>query len=132
VVDHHVTLDTFTTQKLADRGIVEAKKKVHLSFPDVPIWPGLADVGPDTEFVGNPVTIRTKDGRSYSARVDIPRGDPALPLTDEDLLAKYRDCGRSQLRPDDIERSVSLVLGLERVANIGTLMATLRSPSREA
>ena len=131
VVDHRVTLDTFTAHKMEDRGIVEARKKVHLSFPDVPIWPGLADVGPDTEFVGNPVTIRTTNGRSYSARVDIPRGDPALPLTDDELLSKYRDCGRSQLRPDDIERSVNLVLGLETVTNIGTLMSTFSSPSRE-
>ena len=129
VVDHQVTLDTFTSYKLEDRGIVEARKKVHLSFPNVPIWPGLADVGPDTKFVGNPVTIRTTDGRSYGARVDIPRGDPALPLTDDELLAKYRECARSQLRSDDIERSVGLVLGLERVADIGTLMTILRSPS---
>jgi 2-methylcitrate dehydratase PrpD len=125
VVDRQVTLDTFTTHKFEDRNILETRKKVHLSFPDVPIWPGLADVGPDTEFVGNPVTIRTTDGRSYSARVDIPRGDPALPLTDDELLAKYRDCGRSQLRPDDMERTVDLVLTLERVANIGTLMPAL-------
>src|SRR5580765_6427346 len=132
LVDHQVTLETFTDQKFVDRGIVETRKKVHLSFPDVPIWPGLADVGPDTEFVGNPVTIRTTDGRSYSARVEIPRGDPALPLNDDELLAKYRDCGRSQLGPDNIERSVGLVLGLERVADIGTLMATLRSPVQQA
>ena len=131
VVDREVTLDTFTPRKFEDRNIFEARKKIHLSFPDVPIWPGLADVGPDTEFVGNPVTIKTTDGRSYSARVDIPRGDPALPLTDDELLSKYRDCARSQLRPDDIERSVGLVLGLEGVADIGSLMTTLRSPVRE-
>ena len=64
--------------------------------------------------------------------MDIPRGDPALPLTDNELLAKYRDCGRSHLRPDDMERSVSLALGLETVADIGTLIAALRSPSHEA
>jgi 2-methylcitrate dehydratase PrpD len=132
VVDHQVTLDTFSAQKMEDHGIVEARKKVHLSFPDVPIWPGLADVGPDTEFVGNPVTIRTTDGRSYNTRVDIPRGDPALPLTDDELMTKYRDCGRSRLRPEDIERSVGLVLGLERVTDIGTLMAILSSPRRKA
>jgi len=132
VVDHQVTLETFTDRKFEDRSIVEARKKVHLSFPDVPIWPGLADVGPDTEFVGNPVTIRTTDGRNYSARVDIPRGDPALPLTDDELLSKYRDCARSQLRPDDIERSVGLVLGLERVADIATLVDILRSPLNKA
>src|SRR5262245_15526040 len=130
VVDHQVTLDTFTSHKMEDRGIVEARKKVHLSFPDIPIWPGLADVGPDTEFVGNPVTIRTRDGQSYIARVDIPRGDPALPLTDDELLSKYRECGRSQLRADDIERSVSLALALETVADIGTLIAALRAPGR--
>jgi len=131
-VDHQVTLETFTDHKFKDRYIVEARKKVRLSFPDVPIWPGLADVGPDTEFVGNPVTIRTTDGRSYNARVDVPRGDPALPLTDDELLSKYRDCGRSQLHADDMERSVDLVLGLETVADIGTLTATLSSPSRAA
>jgi len=132
VVDHQVTLETFTDRKFEDRNIVEARKKVHLSFPDVPIWPGLADVVPDTEFVGNPVTIRTTDGQSYSARVDIPRGDPALPLTDDELQSKYRDCARSQLRPDDLERSVSIVMELQRVADIGTLMATFSSPAPKA
>jgi 2-methylcitrate dehydratase PrpD len=132
VVDREVTLDTFTPHKFEDPNIVETKKKVHLSFPDVPIWPGLADVGPDTEFVGNPVTIRTNDGRNYSARVDIPRGDPALPLSDDELLAKFRDCARSQLHSDELERSVDLVLGLEKVTDIRTLMATLGSPLRKA
>jgi len=131
VVDQQVTLETFTASKFEDRSIVQTRKKVHLSFPDVPIWPGLADVGPDTEFVGNPVTIRTTDGQSYSARVDIPRGEPALPLTDDELLSKYRDCGRSQLRPDDMDRTIDLVLGLEKVTDIGTLMTTLRSPRHE-
>jgi 2-methylcitrate dehydratase PrpD len=132
VVDREVTLETFTPRKFEDRKTVETRKKVHLSFPDVPIWPGLADVGPDTEFVGNPVTIKTTDGRSYSARVDIPRGDPALPLTDDELLAKYRDCARSQLRPDDMERSVDLVLGLEKMTDIGTVIAILGSPVRKS
>jgi 2-methylcitrate dehydratase PrpD len=131
VVDKQVTLETFTDHKFEDRHIAEARKKVHLSFPDVPIWPGLADVGPDSEFIGNPVTIRTTDGQSYSARVDIPRGDPALPLTDDELLSKYRDCARSQLRVKDIERSVELVLGLQKVTDIPKLMATLGSSLRE-
>ena len=131
VVDQQVTLETFTPSKFEDRSIVQTRKKVHLSFPDVPIWPGLADVGPDTEFVGNPVTIRTTDGRRYSARVDIPRGDPALPLTDDELLAKFRDCARSQLRSADMERSVDQVLGLERVADVATLMTTLKSSLRQ-
>jgi 2-methylcitrate dehydratase PrpD len=130
VVDQQVTLETFTPHKFEDRNIAEARKKIRLSFPDMPIWPGLADVGPDREFVGNPVTIKTTAGKSYNARVDIPRGDPALPLSDDELLVKYRDCGRNQLGPDDIERSVDWVLGLENVRDIGTLMRALNSPMR--
>jgi 2-methylcitrate dehydratase len=129
VVDQQVTLETFTPGKFEDRSIVQTRKKVHLSFPDVPIWPGLADVGPDTEFVGNPVTIRTTDGRSYSARVDIPRGDPALPLNDDELLTKYNDCARGQLRRDNIQRSVELILGLENITDIRRLTGALGSSS---
>jgi len=129
VVDQQVTLETFTPGKFEDRSIVQTRKKVHLSFPDMPIWPGLADVGPDTEFVGNPVTIRTTDGRSYSARVDIPRGDPALPLNDDELLTKYNDCARGQLRRDNIQRSVELILGLENITDIRRLTGALGSSS---
>ena len=131
LVDGRVTLETFTPRKFEDPDIVESRKKVRLSFPDVPIWPGLADVGPDTEFVGNPVTITTADGRSYNARVDIPRGDPALPLTDDELLSKYRDCARSRLRPEDIDRSLDAVLALEKAPDIGALMAVFGSSSGE-
>jgi 2-methylcitrate dehydratase PrpD len=129
LVDHRVNLETFTSHKFEDPNMIETRKKVRLSFPDVPIWPGLADVGPDTEFVGNPVTIRMKDGRNYNARVDIPRGDPGAPLTDDEVLAKYRDCGREQLDRRDIERSVGLIMELERVENIQTVVTTLNSPS---
>jgi 2-methylcitrate dehydratase PrpD len=127
LVDRQVNLDTFTPAKFRDPNIAAAKGKVRLSFPDLPIWPGLADVGPDTEFVGNPVTITTAGGQSYGARVDIPRGDPALPLTDDELLAKFRDCAQARLRPDEIERIVEWILGLERAADIRPVIASWNS-----
>ena len=65
-------------------------------------------------------------------RVDIPRGDPTLPLTDDELLEKYRDCARNQLRSDNTERSVEAVVELERMADIAMLMAILGSPVRNA
>src|SRR6185369_15346816 len=45
LVDGQVTLETFTEDKFKDPKITATRKKVQLSFPDVPIWPGLADVG---------------------------------------------------------------------------------------
>lgn len=131
LVDRQVNLETFTPAKFHDRAITETRKKVQLSFPDVPIWPGLADVGPDTEFVGNPVLIKTTNGRSYNARVDIPRGDPALPLSDDELLGKFRDCARSQLSPENVERTADTVLGLDDMPSIGALLAAINPSLRE-
>lgn len=124
-VDGRVNLRTFSEEKLRDPRIAEARKRVRLTFPDLPIWPGLADVGPDTEFVGNPVIIRTRDGRSYDARVDIPRGDPALPMTDAEITEKYAECTRQALSPEDIERTIELMLHLESVKDVGEIMAIL-------
>ena len=60
-----------------------------------------------------------------------PAGRPSSAAADDELLTKYRECGRSQLRPDDIKRNVGLVLELATVLDSGTLMAILGSPSRE-
>lgn len=125
MVDRKVSLATFTPEKLRDPRILEARKKVRISLPDVPIWPGLADVGPDTVFVGNPVTVRTTDGRSFSTRVDILRGDPERPLADGELLAKYQECAQNLLEPADIQRSSELVLSLDHVSDVGKLMDIL-------
>ena len=41
------------------------------------------------------MTIRTTDGQSYSARVEILHGDPTLPLTDDELVTKYGGVGET-------------------------------------
>ncbi|MBI2919328.1 MAG: MmgE/PrpD family protein [Chloroflexi bacterium] len=121
LVDRRLTLDTFAAVKLHDAQIVHAMQKVTMSRPYLPIWPGSADVGPGTVFVGNPVTVRTVDGRSYSNRVDVLRGDPAQPLSDEHVLGKYRDCAQHLLDPADIQRSSELVLALDQVPDVREL-----------
>jgi 2-methylcitrate dehydratase PrpD len=122
LLDGKVTLGSFTEEKMRDPQVREARRKVRVSLTDLPIWPGLADLSPDTEYVGNPVLIRTKDGRSFSARVDTLRGDPDMPLTDDELLAKYNDCARSLLSSEEIRKSTALVMSLEKVEDIRDLM----------
>ena len=93
VVDHQVTLDDFHRSEVRRSRHRRGQKEVQLSFPDVPIWPGLADVGPDTEFVGNPVTIRTTDGRSYKRTSGHSAGRPRSAADRRRATGKYRDCG---------------------------------------
>ena len=37
------------------------------------------------------VTVLTKDGKSYQARIDFPKGDPENPLTWDELIDKFRN-----------------------------------------
>ncbi len=130
LLDGKVNLKTFTEEKMQDPKVREAQKKVRVFLSDLPIWPGLADVGPDTVFVGNPITIRTKDDRTYTARVDTLRGDPELPLSDAELLVKYTDCARSILTPEEIEKCAELILDLDALPDIRDLMDLLTHAGR--
>lgn len=61
------------------------------------------------------LTLRLKDGRSLSHIVVQARGSPSNPLTDEALVAKFRDCaGYAQpaLPPDDLERLANGLLSI--------------------
>ena len=37
------------------------------------------------------VTLLTKDGKTYSTRIDYPKGDPENPLTWDELIDKFRN-----------------------------------------
>ncbi|MFC1815215.1 MmgE/PrpD family protein [Thermodesulfobacteriota bacterium] len=128
LLDGKVTLETFAEEKILDPRVQEAQRKVRVSLVDLPIWPGLSALDPGTKFVGNPVTIRTRDGHCYTARVDTLRGDPTLPLTEEELLVKYIDCARTVLSPEEIQQSSELVLHLEEVPDLRGVMDILTKP----
>ncbi len=38
------------------------------------------------------VEVKTKDGNTYSERVDLPKGHLKNPMTDGEIEAKYRNC----------------------------------------
>jgi len=131
MLDREITLRTFTERKLADPAVRNALKKVRVVLSDLPIWPGLADLDLDTEFVGNPVTVQTKDGRCHSARIDALRGDPSLPLNDEELVAKYSDCARPVLPSENTQASSNRVLHMDELPDLRGLMALLTKPQAE-
>jgi len=62
------------------------------------------------------VKIRMKDGRTIERSSDTIKGSPQEPLTEADLLAKFRDCLQFGLGASrgDAERLADVVRGLER------------------
>lgn len=76
------------------------------------------------------VKIRMKDGREYTRRVDYAKGDPRNPLSDEELLVKYKSL--SVLPPDRDERLLDTVWNLEKVKDVADLMRLTVQPKRKA
>ena len=74
--------------------------------------------------------IMLKDGRKISARVDEAKGSANLPMTEEEVAEKFRDCAAFLGLPKDrADKAIELVLKLETVSDIRTLTSLLRSES---
>ncbi len=72
-------------------------------------------------------TITLKDGREFSSFVDYPRGHAKNPMTDEEVIAKFRDVAAEYLTEERMDQVISLIFGLEDLEETGRLMNLLAS-----
>lgn len=75
------------------------------------------------------VTVFTKDGRSYTVRVDKPLGRWDNPLPWEKRLEKFHDCAQRALAPQQAHEVLRLIEGFEEQPSVRPLMALLRIPT---
>jgi 2-methylcitrate dehydratase PrpD len=64
------------------------------------------------------VAIRLADGTEAVQTVDVPRGSPARPLEDADVIRKFRTLAIPVIGPDVASRIVESVFDLERVSRL--------------
>jgi 2-methylcitrate dehydratase PrpD len=74
-------------------------------------------------------SIALHDGRQVSTTVRYPKGDPQNPLSWDELLAKYRELGRSVLPEDRLDELAPRVRALESAPDVAPLWCLLR-PTR--
>ncbi|MFC1918501.1 MmgE/PrpD family protein [Chloroflexota bacterium] len=72
------------------------------------------------------VTLR--DGRQYIEPTGPIKGGKK-PLSDDELIDKYRDCARLALSEKDISRSIEMIQNLEQLTDIQQLTGLLGTPS---
>lgn len=83
---------------------------------------------PDPNFsrYSSEVKITTEDGRTFSKKVMIPKGDPENPLPTDDIIAKFKLLVReTRMREDRAEAIIAGVAKLEEVKTISSLIKTL-------
>ena len=71
------------------------------------------------------LALTLRDGRQLRHRVEVARGQPELPLSPEELDAKFLYCSRYILPPDHIEEAITHLRDLENIENTTGLFSVL-------
>ena len=74
------------------------------------------------------VSIHTIDGNSYTERVDHALGSPENPMSEQELIAKFRDCTSysvNSMSKESVDRVLDLCLDLEKLENVDELIFLL-------
>ena len=68
--------------------------------------------------------------RLHARLADVPPGAPANPMSDADADQKYRSCAGVVLDEPTIERTRAMILGIDRLADVGALCSALEGGTR--
>ncbi len=93
LVDHKITTDTFSEEKLKDSRIREVINKIK----------GEASEEFEKMFPAkqpSKVVVKTKDGKEFSEYLEYPKGDPREPMTNEDIENKFNALSGSLLNTE--------------------------------
>lgn len=122
LLDGKVVIDTFRDERRFAPDMEEMLGRIRIKKnPEVRAM--------DFQMAWARVTVTTKSGQQYAARVDRPLGIWDNPLPWEGRLAKYRDCAQRVLAEQEARQVVSLIEGFEQMKCVGPLMDLLRAPA---
>ncbi len=71
------------------------------------------------------IVVSTRDGQSYERTGKVPKGWPENPLTEEEILEKFRNLAQPVFEPGDVSRIEDTVLSLEEAENMTALLDDL-------
>jgi 2-methylcitrate dehydratase PrpD len=109
----------FTDEAIADPVVLEVAQKVRWQLE-----PEFEKLYPKVYPAA--MELKTKGGKTFTAKVDYPKGDPENPVTDEELVGKFEFLASASISNQRIKRIVDTVMNLERVTDINQLTGLLR------
>lgn len=112
--------DQYTAEKINDETVRTLARKVEVVVdPELEAlydlkWPSI-------------VEVRVRDGQVYSARRDLPKGEPEYPVSDEELKEKFLSLACDAVSSDRAEALYRMIWSLEELRKTSELTALLRS-----
>lgn len=118
LTDGNVTLDTFTDEAVRNEDVRQLLQRVDMTV-DSRLQAGLDGRRPAS------VSIRLKSGQTLVATEKFPKGSPQVPMTSEELVAKFRACARGVISDTSRDRALRYIGTLETMRSIRPLTTLL-------
>lgn len=115
-----VLLEDFTDEKVNEPDVQNLLAKVDFEYPKEYIKERMS--------LSQEVVVEVGNKERYSHKVEIPKGEPENPLTDDELREKFIDCSRLSLSKEEIENVMEIVSRLESLDHISKLMEIITFP----
>jgi len=114
-LDGKLEIDTFTDAKANEPKVRDALSKVQVIVDE-----SIPEPGPYC-----PVAVELKDGSRFSYTARIAKGHPENPMTEEEVLNKFRSNAKQVLSPQRFEAVIAKMRKLEYVDNVKELIELL-------
>jgi 2-methylcitrate dehydratase PrpD len=112
--DRRCWLEQFTPARIADPGLDQfARQRVEVRAT------------PELSTYAAVVELETADGQTWTDRRAVPKGDPAAPLTRDEIIDKFRDATKGRLSAATAERVVATVADIEHADDVRELIRAL-------
>jgi len=109
IIDHEIGPNQFTPQKYNDPKVRELIDKVVL----------IGDPSLDKVRPAGISEIILKSGEKFTLRVDYPRGHARNPMTDQEIIDKFKSMASAYMTEEEMEKLVEKVFELEKLEDIG-------------
>jgi len=109
LVDHQITTQSFTEEKMKDERIWQVIDKIK----------GEASEEFEKMFPAkqpSKVVVKTKGGKTFSEYLEYPKGDPREPMTMDDLTAKFNALSTELLSPERQTEARDTIFSCENVS----------------
>jgi 2-methylcitrate dehydratase PrpD len=119
-IDRQVSIGQLTPKRFNDPAVLALAKKVKGSVD--PEFGAQGYTGSGDLFQSAKVTIKTMEGKEYHKQVNLHKGSPQNPFTQEELQKKFRSLASLVLPKSRVEGILKTVEKLEEVDFIGKLV----------
>jgi 2-methylcitrate dehydratase PrpD len=118
IIDGRVFIDAFTESAVRDPNVLKLAERIQMR---------LDNNLPSRTLGSRPcrVTLRLKNGQTYSREVQHSKGGPEVPMTAEELKSKFSDCARQTLSESATQRVMDDLDRLETLKDIRPLCQLL-------